>query len=113
MRSQQQLSNALHVVVVGAGLGGLSCAIACRRAKPPIAVTVIERAPEILAIGAGIHIPPNACRVMNHFGLVPKLKQAGGYLVQDFTLRRYQNGAVIAEKPLGARMQREYGAEWM
>ena len=100
-------------MVVGGGLGGLSCAIACGRAKPPIAVTIVERAPEILAIGAGIHIPPNACRVMNHFGLVPKLKQAGGYLVQDFTLRRYQNGEVLAEKPLGERMEREYGAEWM
>ncbi|KIW62187.1 hypothetical protein PV04_10385 [Phialophora macrospora] len=110
---QDQSSSALHVVVVGAGIGGLSCAIACRRAKPPITVTVVERAPELLTIGAGIHIPPNACRVMDHFGLVPKLKQAGAYLVQDFTLRRYQNGAVIAEKPLGERMEREYGAEWL
>lgn len=50
---------------------------------------------------------------MNHFGLVPKLKQVEGYRVEGFTLRRYQSGAVIVEKPLGERMEREYGAEWL
>jgi hypothetical protein len=50
---------------------------------------------------------------MDHFGLIPKLKQAGGYLVEDFTLRRYQDGRILANKPLGERMQQEYSAEWM
>jgi salicylate hydroxylase len=45
--------------------------------------------------------------------LVDKLKQAGGYQVEGFTLRRYQNGKVLVEKPLRARMMAEYGAEWM
>jgi salicylate hydroxylase len=103
----------LHVVIVGAGLGGLACAIACRRAKQPCDVTVIERVPEMIAIGSGIHIPPNACRVMQHFGLVEQLKSAGGYIVQDFTLRRYKDGNIIVEKPLGERVKYEYGADWM
>lgn len=100
-------------MIVGAGLGGLACAIACRRTKPPCEVTVVERVPEIDPIGTGIHIPPNACRVMHHFGLVEKLKEAGAYPVQDFTLRRYKDGRVIVEKPLGERVNREYGAEWL
>lgn len=103
----------LHVVIVGAGIGGLACAIACRRSSPPLRVTVFERAPEILSIGAGIHVPPNACRVLAQFGLLDKLKEAGGYQVQSFTLRRYQNGEVLVEKPLKDRMEAEYGAEWM
>jgi salicylate hydroxylase len=76
-------------------------------------VTVIERAPEILSLGAGIHIPPNACRELTRFGLLDKLKQAGGYQVENFTLRRYEDGRILVEKPLRARMQKEYGAEWM
>lgn len=100
-------------MVVGAGIGGLACAIACRRANPPLPVTVVERAPEILTIGAGIHIPPNACRVVSSLGLLDKLKQAGGYQVKGFTLRRYQNGNVLVEKPMGMRMKTEYGAEWL
>jgi len=50
---------------------------------------------------------------MHHFGLVEKLKEAGAYPVQDFTLRRYKDGRVIVEKPLGERVNREYGAEWL
>ncbi|SPO04339.1 related to salicylate hydroxylase [Cephalotrichum gorgonifer] len=103
----------IHVAIVGAGIGGLACAIACRRANPPLQVTVLERTPEILTIGAGIHIPPNACRVLARFGLLEKLKQAGGYEVQDFTLRRYKDGQILAEKPLKDRMTTEYGAQWI
>lgn len=73
----------------------------------------MERAPEILAIGAGIHIPPNACRVLTNFGLLDKLKKAGGYEIEDFTLRRYEDGKVLVEKPLKGRMEKEYNAKWM
>jgi salicylate hydroxylase len=50
---------------------------------------------------------------MEHYGLLDKLKQAGGYQVQDFTLRRYQDGKVLVEKPLKHRVEAEYGSEWM
>lgn len=106
-------STNLHIVIIGAGLGGLTTAIACRRANPPLDVTVVERSPEILSIGAGIHIPPNACRILTEFGLLEKLKKAGGYEVEDFTLRRYADGQVLAAKPLKEIVQREHGAEWM
>jgi 2-polyprenyl-6-methoxyphenol hydroxylase-like FAD-dependent oxidoreductase len=38
------------VIIVGAGLGGLSCAIACRRKG--LDTIVLERAPEILPVSA-------------------------------------------------------------
>ncbi len=63
-----------------------------------MAVSVFERAPDILTIGAGIHIPPNACRVVTHLGLLEKLKQAGGYSMGAFVLRRYADGVPIVEK---------------
>ncbi|KIW57035.1 hypothetical protein PV05_05640 [Exophiala xenobiotica] len=111
--TNKQAPYPLHIVVVGAGIGGLACAIACRRSSPPLEVTVVERAPEILTIGAGIHIPPNACRIVKHLDLVPALKQAQAYSVEGFTLRRYEDGRVLAEKPMGERMEKEYGAEWL
>lgn len=81
-------------------------------------VTVVERAPELLGIGAGIHIPPNACRVVTHLGLNEKLRQAGAFEVQEFTLRRYQDGKVLIEKPLnsgsaGGRCRQTFGSEWL
>lgn len=112
-RTMSTATTGIHVAVVGAGIGGLTCALACRRANPPLRVTVFEKAPEILTIGAGIHIPPNACRELSRFGLLEKLKEANGYEVEDFTLRRYQDGKILAEKPLKGRTMREYGAEWM
>ncbi|KAJ3498988.1 hypothetical protein NLG97_g697 [Lecanicillium saksenae] len=103
----------LDVVIVGAGIGGLTAAIACRRAALPMNVTVLERCPEILTVGAGIHIPPNACRILTEFGLLEKLKEAGGYEVGNFNLVRYADGRVLASKPLRGRVQRLYNAEWI
>ena len=100
-------------MIVGAGLGGLTCAIACRRANPALRVTVLERTPEILTVGAGIHIPPNACRILTKFGLLAKLKGAGAYQQDFFRLRRYSTGEAIANKPLKTRTTEVYGAEWM
>jgi len=42
-----------------------------------------------------------------------RLKAAGGYEVEDFTLRRYEDGRVLVEKPLKGRMEKEYGSQWM
>ncbi|KAJ5620921.1 salicylate hydroxylase [Penicillium lagena] len=103
----------INVAIVGAGIGGLTCAIACRRANRALQVTVIERTPEVLTIGAGIHIPPNASRILAEFGLLEKLKEAGGYQPDFFRLRRYSDGRAIAEKPLKTRTVTEYGAEWI
>lgn len=39
----------MKVIIVGAGLGGLTCAIACRREN--IQVVVLERSAEISPVG--------------------------------------------------------------
>jgi salicylate hydroxylase len=101
----------MNVAVVGAGIGGLTCAIACRRAN--IDVTVVEKTPELLAIGAGIHIPPNSSRILTKLGLYEDLLKHKAYEVEEFTLRRYETGKILANKPLSARCKREYGSEWL
>jgi len=42
----------LRVVVVGAGLGGLTCAVVCK--KHDLDVVVLERAPQIAAVSSTI-----------------------------------------------------------
>jgi hypothetical protein len=49
---------------------------------------------------------------MTKFGLLDKLEVAGGYQVQNFTLQRYQDGTISAEKVIGDRMMKEYGGQW-
>ncbi|MFD5885492.1 FAD-dependent oxidoreductase [Streptomyces sp. NPDC060334] len=55
-----------HVVVVGAGIGGLTAAVALHRKG--WRVTVCERVPEPSAVGAGIVLAPNALRALDVIG---------------------------------------------
>jgi len=56
-----------RVVVAGGGLGGLAAALACARRGAE--VEVLERAPEIAEVGAGIQVSPNGLRVLSALGL--------------------------------------------
>ncbi|KAJ5209483.1 hypothetical protein N7449_003862 [Penicillium cf. viridicatum] len=56
----------LNVIVVGAGLGGLGAAIALHREGHN--VTVIEKSSFHNEVGAAIHVPPNATRILKRWG---------------------------------------------
>lgn len=64
-----------EVTVLGAGIGGLAAAraLALRGAR----VTVLEQAPEIAEVGAGIQVSPNGARVLEALGLGGALASAG------------------------------------
>ncbi|PTU17851.1 hypothetical protein P175DRAFT_0486605 [Aspergillus ochraceoroseus IBT 24754] len=98
------------VVIVGAGLGGLSCAIQCRRWG--LRVHVLERAPKILQIGAGIQIPPNAGRVLATYGVLPEIRKKA-IQVESLGLRRYADGSLLTERPLGEEFRDAMGAPWL
>lgn len=55
-----------HAVVVGAGLGGLAAAVALHSSG--WSVEVLEQAPHVSVIGAGIAIAPNALRALDVLG---------------------------------------------
>lgn len=58
-----------EVVVVGGGIGGLAAALAL--ARRGAWVRVLERAPEIAEVGAGLQITPNGGRVLRALGISP------------------------------------------
>jgi 2-polyprenyl-6-methoxyphenol hydroxylase-like FAD-dependent oxidoreductase len=62
-------------IVVGAGIGGLASAIALRRAG--WAVTVLERAPVIGAVGAGLVIQANGMRCLDALGVGAPVRAGG------------------------------------
>lgn len=64
-----------RAVVVGAGIGGLTAAIALKQAG--FQVLVYERAEELRAIGAGITLQINAMAALDHIGLCDALTTAG------------------------------------
>src|SRR4051812_41511748 len=66
------------IIIVGGGIGGLATAIAVRRQGHEVAV--YEQAPELLEIGAGLSVWPNATRVLSEFGLLPEVLRRSAVL---------------------------------
>lgn len=77
----------LSVVIVGAGIGGLSCALFLSRAGHKI--TVLESNPVIQEVGAGLQVAPNATRVLLKLGKnVQQALEKHGRKPQRLVLRR-------------------------
>jgi salicylate hydroxylase len=55
-----------RVVIVGAGIGGIATALALRRCG--IEHVVLEQAPRLTEVGAGIHLSPNGTRILDWLG---------------------------------------------
>jgi salicylate hydroxylase len=55
------------VVIVGAGIGGLTAAAALR--KFGFEPEIYERAPQLGEVGAGLQLGPNAVKVLGALGL--------------------------------------------
>ncbi|GGO27884.1 FAD-dependent oxidoreductase [Micromonospora parathelypteridis] len=64
-----------HAVVVGAGIGGLSAALALHRRG--WRVTVLERAAQPREVGAGLTLMANALRGLDALGLGPAVRRGG------------------------------------
>lgn len=89
----------LSVVVVGAGIAGLSAAVAC--ALGGHQVTVLEGAKELAEIGAGFQITPNASKILFRWGLEPKMKETWA-VPSSCTVHRYTGKVLAYEKVSGA-----------
>ncbi|WP_328646199.1 FAD-dependent monooxygenase [Amycolatopsis sp. NBC_00348] len=63
----------MRAVVVGGGIGGLAAAVGLRRVDWD--VTVLEKAPEITSVGAGISLWPNAQRCLDVLGVEAPLQE--------------------------------------
>jgi len=102
-------SQSFQVTVAGGGLGGLTAALSLR--QKGIRTTVLEAAPELGEVGAGIQTAPNASRILIGLGLRPQLERIRTE-PQDQVRRRWADGSIIAQLPLGERVVREYGAPY-
>jgi len=62
-------------IIIGGGIAGLTAAIALRQRG--IEATVYEAAPQILPLGAGIWMAPNAMQVFDRLGLAQRINTGG------------------------------------
>ncbi len=98
-----------HAVIAGAGVGGLTAAIALARAG--LRVSVLERAPELAEAGAGIQLAPNATGVLAELGLLERTMQAA-LTPEHLRIRRASDGIELAHFPLGVIAESRWGAPY-
>src|SRR5215510_10321083 len=89
----------MKLVIVGGGIGGLSLAheLALRGVK----ATVLERAPQLDPVGAGIIMNPNAMQVLERNGLATDVRrESWPYLTRETCDWRGRRLAIRDYRPL-------------
>jgi salicylate hydroxylase len=97
------------VLIAGAGIGGLTAALAL--AKLGLRVTLFDQMAKLEEAGAGIQLAPNATRILVALGLAERLKAT---IVQPcaIRLRSGLSGREIAIMALDAAALLRYGASY-
>ena len=93
-------------MVAGGGIGGLAAALALVRQG--FQVTVLEQAPEIGEIGAGIQLGPNAFHAFDALGVGDKARGRAvytDYMLLHDALDAYQVGKI----PTGEAFLKRFG----
>ncbi len=85
------------VVIVGAGIGGLTAALMLHRRG--ISCVVYEQASEVREVGVGINTLPHAIRELADLGLLPALDAAGIRTAELIYMNRL--GQVVWREPRG------------
>lgn len=101
--------SARTVVIAGAGIGGLTAALAL--AQRGFRVLLFDQAERLEETGAGLQLSPNATRVLMACGLGERLRTA---VVPPLAIRirHAPSGDDIARVPLGPAMEARYGAPY-
>ncbi len=98
--------NNLPVLIAGGGIGGLAAALALTRQG--FQVKVLEQAPEIGEIGAGIQLGPNAFHAFDALGVGEKARSRAvytDYMVMHDAIDEYQVGKI----PTGEAFRQRFG----
>ncbi len=99
-----------RVAIVGAGIGGLTAAVAMHRRD--IEVEVYEQSPQITEIGAGVSLSPNAIKAFRALGLDAQIA-AIGFESDNQLVRAWDSGDVISKVFRKGVYEKEFGAPYL
>jgi salicylate hydroxylase len=99
----------MDILIVGAGIGGLTAAI--RLVQRGHRVRVVEQAKVLGEVGAGIQMSANAVKVLKAAGVEPAL-ESSGVKPKAFEFRRFNSGELLHRIPLGDAHRERHGAAY-
>lgn len=100
----------MKIIVSGAGIGGLTAALCF--IQQGAEVTVLERAPELGDVGAGIQVPPNAMKVFENLGLDNELAKIA-FRPEAIEARMGRSGLGLFNIPLADAAIARWGAPYL
>lgn len=98
------------VAVIGAGIGGLSVALAL--GKLGVDTHVYEQSARFEEVGAGIGLGPNAVKRLDQWGLGHALRQQA-VAPDELRVRDAEDGHTLGRLPMGRAFVSRYGAEYL
>ncbi|MDP6707449.1 MAG: FAD-dependent monooxygenase [Alphaproteobacteria bacterium] len=98
-----------RIVIVGGGIGGVATALGLRRLG--IDFVLLEQAPALEEVGAGLQLSPNAVHVLHWLGLAEALAEVA-VAPDGLDIRSYKSGDQILWTPLGEAAVREFGVPY-
>jgi len=99
----------LRIVIVGAGIGGLTAARALRLRGHEVAL--FERAATLGEVGAGLQVGPSAVKVLYALGLGDRLNRIA-CAPESFSTFNWSDGALVHREPFQDTFKR-YGAPYL
>lgn len=101
----------MYIIIVGAGLAGLSTALALSHSPAKHRIVLLESASALAEIGAGVQLTPVATRQFKVWGLQSQLIAASA-LPKAWNLRRGSDGEVLNRVPMD-KFEEWYGAPYV
>jgi len=99
-----------HVLIAGAGIGGLSAALALLQRG--FEVDVYEQAPRLEEVGAGVQLSPNGTRALHALGVLDALERLS-CTAEGKEVRHWKTGETWKLFDLGAEAIERYGFPYL